>query len=398
MHQFGLFLLILEHQLLTFDSVNFPHLKKAISKPTLLRTIQVSASTRCLFLRFGSFGPLCVFVGSARTMRLGISSGRADLSRCVSAPRERDKKSFQQQGAACLLARGGWQAGIRTKTKYRCIRKCVCWCSGICGGERRCEASRWLRTWCVSGVTVLFDFPPAWRSRRILGRRGQIRWKGGSILENSAERVRQAALMEIPLRRPGPVGHGGFRLKHHAKRRPWKWPRKSNDPAGRFQLAAHDTQGALLQHKSNLRCDGENEREWERRQMSESVVIGELRWLRPSARNYTFSTRSWARVCVVCLCLRRAEKQPARLVLPRGNCSLFYCPVGDARSAISCLVCASRITNNRPLHNSTSVCHWTAAAIFWQSGGDVTKNSPSASSALDPDTHPGRNLQFAARS
>jgi len=40
-------------------------------------------------------------------MRLGISSGRADLSRCVSAPRERDKKSFQQQGAACLLARGG---------------------------------------------------------------------------------------------------------------------------------------------------------------------------------------------------------------------------------------------------------------------------------------------------
>lgn len=74
-----------------------------------------------------------------------------------------------------------------------------------------------LSLWCV---TVLFDFPPAWRSRRILGRRGQIRWKGGSILENSPERVRQAALMEIPLRRPGPLGHGGFRLKHHAKRRP----------------------------------------------------------------------------------------------------------------------------------------------------------------------------------
>lgn len=76
------------------------------SKPTLLRTIQ--ASTRCLFLRFGSFGPLCessVRLVAALAMRLG-SSGRADLAVCLRASRE-TKKAFSSR--ALLVC---WRAAV----------------------------------------------------------------------------------------------------------------------------------------------------------------------------------------------------------------------------------------------------------------------------------------------
>jgi hypothetical protein len=74
-------------------------------KPTLLRTIQ--ASTRCLFLRFGSFGPLCesVRLVAALAMRLG-SSGRADLAVCLRASRE-TKKAFSSR--ALLVC---WRAAV----------------------------------------------------------------------------------------------------------------------------------------------------------------------------------------------------------------------------------------------------------------------------------------------